>query len=68
MSTRTATLQAIERLSAEQGYPPSVRELCEAVGRTSPATVHWHLEHLRRDGLIVSNPGQPRTLTVVKAA
>lgn len=36
----------------EQGYPPSVREIGEAVGLKSPSTVHFHLKHLEEAGVI----------------
>ena len=35
----------------EQGYPPSVREIGEAVGLKSPSTVHFHLKHLEEAGV-----------------
>lgn len=68
MSTRLAILQAIERLSAEQGYPPSLRELAEAIGVSAPSIVHWHLRKMLQEGTVSWKPRQPRTLRVVKAA
>ena len=41
-------LQFIEAQSRQRGYPPSVREIGEAVGLTSPSTVHSHLNTLTR--------------------
>lgn len=49
-------------------FPPSVREICEAVGLTSTATVHVHLKNLERKGLIVRNPGKQRSIQIAGAA
>ena len=43
-------LSYIEKYSAEKGYPPTVREIGEAVGLNSPSTVHGYLKRLERDG------------------
>jgi repressor LexA len=44
------------------GYPPTVREIGEAVGLASPSTVHAHLAHLERAGLLKRDPTKPRAL------
>src|SRR5438034_1420922 len=44
------------------GYPPTVREIGEAVGLASPSTVHAHLANLERAGLIKPDPTKPRAL------
>jgi repressor LexA len=44
------------------GYPPTVREIGEAVGLASPSTVHAHLANLERVGLIKRDPTKPRAL------
>jgi repressor LexA len=44
------------------GYPPTVREIGEAVGLASPSTVHAHLANLERAGLIRRDPTKPRAL------
>ena len=49
----------------EKGYPPSVREICAAVGLRSTSTVHAHLNHLEAQGLIRRDPTKPRALEVV---
>ncbi|MCX7842503.1 MAG: transcriptional repressor LexA [Clostridia bacterium] len=49
----------------EKGYPPSVREICKAVGFKSTSTVHAYLEKLEKDGLIHKDPTKPRALKVV---
>jgi repressor LexA len=47
------------------GYPPTVREIGQAVGLTSPSTVHAHLAKLERAGLIRRDATKPRALEVV---
>jgi repressor LexA len=47
------------------GYPPSVREIGEAVGLASPSTVHAHLGNLERAGLLKRDPTKPRALELV---
>lgn len=46
----------------EQGYPPSVREIGDAVGLKSPSTVHFHLKNLRDEGYIEKGAGKGRAL------
>ena len=46
------------------GYPPSVREIAEAVGLKSPATVHFHLKGLREAGYISQAEGKTRAITL----
>lgn len=48
----------------EKGYPPSVREICSAVGFKSTSTVHGYLEKLEKSGLIQKDPTKPRALKV----
>jgi repressor LexA len=48
----------------ERGYPPSVREIGEAVGLTSPSTVHSHLATLQRLGFLKRDPTKPRAIEV----
>lgn len=47
-----------------QGYPPSVREIGEAVGLKSPSTVHFHLKHLEVAGVIEKGAGKGRAITL----
>ncbi len=47
------------------GYPPTVREIGEAVGLASPSTVHAHLANLERAGMIRRDPTKPRALEVI---
>lgn len=46
----------------EQGYPPSVREIGDAVGLKSPSTVHFHLKNLEDEGYIAKGAGKGRAL------
>jgi repressor LexA len=48
-----------------RGYPPTVREIGEAVGLASPSTVHAHLANLERAGLLRRDPTKPRALELV---
>lgn len=57
-------LEVIETSMRERGYPPSVREIGEAVGLTSPSTVHSHLNSLMRMGFLTRDASKPRTLEV----
>ncbi|MCR4434361.1 MAG: transcriptional repressor LexA [Clostridiales bacterium] len=52
----------------ENGYPPSVREICRAVGLKSTSTVHAYLERLKKEGLIKKDPTKPRALKVIGSA
>lgn len=67
-STLTARQQQIldfiEQEMRERGYPPSVREIGEAVGLTSPSTVHSHLTSLQRLGFLKRDPTKPRAIEV----
>ncbi len=53
-------LNFIEKQVSQKGYPPTVREICEAVGLNSPATVHGYLKRLERDGYIIKESGSSR--------
>ena len=57
-SRQREILEVIDRYMRERGYPPSVREIGEAVGLTSPSTVHNHLASLQRLGLPAARPHQ----------
>ena len=49
-----------------KGYPPSVREICQAVSLKSTSTVHGHLKRLEKKGLIFRDPTKPRALEIVE--
>ena len=52
----------------DQGYPPSVREIGEAVGLKSPSTVHFHLKRLEEAGVIEKGAGKGRAITLRETA
>ncbi|HHT27098.1 MAG TPA: transcriptional repressor LexA [Firmicutes bacterium] len=58
-------LEFIEREVAEKGYPPSVREIGEAVGLASSSTVHGHLGKLENKGYIRRDPTKPRAIELL---
>lgn len=68
MSERAVTdkqlriLDVIREFTTEHGYPPSVREIGEAVGLSSSSTVQSHLKTLERRGLLWRDPTKPRAL------
>jgi repressor LexA len=65
ISTRQRSiLEYIEQQIRERGYPPSVREIGDAVGLTSPSTVHSHLNTLQRLGYLRRDPTKPRAIEV----
>lgn len=50
--------------TANKGYPPSVREICDAVNLKSTSTVHGHLKRLEKKGLLRRDPTKPRALEI----
>ena len=65
----TAKQQEIFRIFKEtilkKGYPPAVREICEAVHLKSTSSVHSHLETLEENGYIRRDPTKPRTIEIL---
>jgi repressor LexA len=61
---RQEILEFIADCLRTRGYPPSVREIGEAVGLTSSATVHSHLAVLQREGFLRRDPTKPRAMQV----
>jgi repressor LexA len=61
---RREILDFIAAHQRERGYPPSVREIGEAVGLTSSSTVHTHLSTLQRQGYLRRDPTKPRAIEV----
>jgi repressor LexA len=55
----------VVKYAEKHGYPPTVREIGEAVGLASPSTVHAHLANLERAGYLRRDPTKPRALEVV---
>lgn len=60
-------LDYIRETVTSRGYPPSVREIGEAVGLSSPSTVHSHLNSLVEAGAIRRDPSKPRAIMVIDA-
>ena len=60
-----AILQFIKDEVRAKGYPPSVREIGEAVGLASSSTVHGHLARLENKGLIRRDPTKPRAIEIL---
>jgi repressor LexA len=58
-------LDFIRETVGDRGYPPSVREIGEALGLSSPSTVHSHLESLSRAGMIRRDPTKPRAIEIL---
>lgn len=58
-------LDLIRATVAERGYPPSVREIGEALGLSSPSTVHSHLSALVKAGALRRHPSKPRAIEVL---
>jgi repressor LexA len=58
-------LEFIKQEIQNKGYPPSVREICDAVGLKSTSTVHGHLTRLEKRGLIRRDSTKPRAMEVL---
>jgi len=58
-------LEFIKQCILSKGYPPSVREICEAVKLKSTSSVHSHLETLEKNGYIRRDPTKPRTIEIL---
>lgn len=61
-------LEILEYIKSEilrVGYPPAVREICEAVNLKSTSSVHSHLETLERNGYIRRDPTKPRAIEII---
>ena len=59
-----AVMDSIERCINEKGYGPTVREICEDLGLSSPSTVHVHLKTLEQKGYIVRDPLKSRSISL----
>src|SRR5713226_3223446 len=59
-------LTFVQRYADAHGYPPSVREIGQALGLTSSSTVHSHLAALERKGYLRRDPSKPRALEVLR--
>ena len=58
-------LEYIKEEILSKGYPPAVREICEAVHLKSTSSVHSHLETLEKNGYIRRDPTKPRAIEIL---
>ena len=58
-------LEYIKQEILNKGYPPAVREICEAVHLKSTSSVHSHLETLEKNGYIRRDPTKPRAIEIM---
>ncbi|MCI7240227.1 transcriptional repressor LexA [Aerococcus suis] len=59
-------LQFIYESVTEQGYPPTVREICQEVHLSSPSTVHGHISRLEANGYLFKDPTKPRAMEITQ--
>ncbi len=52
---------------SNRGYPPTVREICNATGLASTSTVHGHLSRLEKQGFLLRDPSKPRAIEVTES-
>ena len=64
-SKQSEILEYIKKEILERGYPPAVREICEAVHLKSTSSVHSHLETLEKNGYIRRDPTKPRAIEIM---
>ena len=62
---QTEILDYIKLQILNKGYPPSVRDICEAVNLKSTSSVHAHLETLEKNGYIRRDPTKPRAIEII---
>jgi len=62
---QTEILEYIKAQILERGFPPAVREICEAVDLKSTSSVHSHLETLEKNGYIRRDPTKPRAIEIL---
>ena len=64
-SKQKEILEFMKKEILSRGYPPAVREICEAVNLKSTSSVHSHLETLEKNGYIRRDPAKPRAIEIV---
>lgn len=64
--TQGIILQYIQEQIQERGFPPSVREICDATGLKSTSTVHGHLKRMEKAGLLQRDSMKPRAITLLQ--
>ena len=62
---QTEILEYIKTQILNKGYPPSVRDICQAVDLKSTSSVHAHLETLEKNGYIRRDPTKPRAIEII---
>ena len=62
---QTEILEFMKSEILSKGYPPSVREICEAVNLKSTSSVHAHLETLEKNGYIKRDATKPRAIEII---
>ena len=62
---QTEILEFIKSETLTKGYPPTVRDICEAVNLKSPASVHAHLNTIEKKGYIRRDPSKPRAIEII---
>ena len=62
---QTEILEYIKQQILTKGYPPAVRDICEAVHLKSTSSVHSHLETLEKNGYIRRDPSKPRAIEII---
>ena len=64
-SKQSEILEYIKSQILNKGYPPSVRDICEAVDLKSTSSVHAHLESLEKNGYLRRDPTKPRAIEII---
>ncbi len=64
-SKQEQILEYIKNVTLEKGYPPTVRDICEAVNLKSTSSVHAHLSTLENKGYIRRDPTKPRAIEII---
>jgi len=59
-------LEFLKKTILERGYPPTIRETCDAIGLSSTSTIHAHLESLERKGYIKRSPSKNRSVEILE--
>ena len=65
-SKQLEILQYIYNNVEKRGFPPTVREICQAVGLASTSTVHGHIDRLEKNGLLIKDATKPRALEITQ--
>lgn len=66
LDKQTEIYEFLKTYTEDKGYPPTIREICEAVSLKSTSTVHGHLKRLEKKGMIKRDTTKPRTLEIAE--